>query len=65
MKPKYLFYIETDRGNRMEWINLTKKEALIFNSMTNHWFDTDLHNSKITRFGWEEIRNGPSEHETA
>lgn len=63
MKPRYLFYIETKHGNRMEWTNLTKQEALVFNTMTNKLFDTEL-NNKITRFGWEEIRHETRHHET-
>lgn len=48
---KYLFYLETDGGERIEWRNLSQRAAVMLYNMTYK------SNQNLKCFGWEEQTN--------
>ena len=47
---KYMFYVETENGARIEWRGLSQRTAVMMYNMTYKA------NQNLKRFGWEEIK---------
>ena len=49
---KYMFYLETDGGERIEWRNLPRRTALMLYNLTYK----SRGGPNMKRFGWGEIK---------
>jgi hypothetical protein len=49
--PRFLFFIETQDGKKVEWRDLTKTKARQMYSYTDK-----SQPSNVARYGWEEVK---------
>jgi len=49
---KYMFYLETENGARIEWRGLSQRTAIMMYNLT---YKANMMQN-LKRFGWEEIK---------